>query len=239
MSNEDFYFLSKKITVEDSDSGKKFYMVRGDGSRAEVTPDNLQEIGLEPDELSIGDNDLTYLYIVFGIVLPDDELGVLTIDKYDDRKFFSTLINQTLKPLPFEILAIINSATGPVQLPGVDLSRCKISGIKLPGANLSGANLSGSDLSRADLTSADLQSTNLTKANLRDARLKRADLKGADLVEADLSGANLEGAKYTVDTTWPDGFDPEKVGDILVDNDEDSPRTYISDIPNVQKLEGD
>ena len=52
--------------------------------------------------------------------------------------------------------------------------------------------------------------------------LEGADLEGVDLQGADLSGANLRWAdlreaKYNKDTRFPEGFDPEAEGVVLVE----------------------
>jgi uncharacterized protein YjbI with pentapeptide repeats len=81
--------------------------------------------------------------------------------------------------------------------------RTSLHGVKLSGADLRGANLSGAELTYVDLS--------------------RVNLTGADLSEADLSEAfswtkaDLRGAKYTSKTMWPDYFDPEAAGVVLVD----------------------
>ena len=46
--------------------------------------------------------------------------------------------------------------------------------------------------------------------------LRGADLSGANLSRADLIRADLRGAKYSADTTWPNGCDPEAAGAELV-----------------------
>ena len=129
------------------------------------------------------------------------------------------------------VLQVINSSIQsgkPLYLVGANLS----------GANLVSANLSGSDLRTADLSHADLYGANMSKANLFGAYLFGADLREADLSYADLRktflgktdlrGANLrtanlesvllEGAWYDHNTMWPEGFDPEAWGAVLVDN---------------------
>lgn len=93
----------------------------------------------------------------------------------------------------------------------------------LLGANLQGANLLGANLEGADLRSANLQQAALWGANLRRANLGDANLQGAYLVNANLqetalwgtnlhgailAGTNLQGARYSFDTTWPEGFTP-------------------------------
>ena len=99
---------------------------------------------------------------------------------------------------------------------------------KLVGADLRGIDLGGADLRYANLWKANLREANLIGANLWKANLSGADRSGTDmsgaiLSEANLSGANLNGAslsgsKYTVKTTWPEGFDPEAAGALLVED---------------------
>ena len=48
--------------------------------------------------------------------------------------------------------------------------------------------------------------------------LAGATLRGASLYEANLSGADLCGACYNANTLWPEGFDPEAAGAVLVDD---------------------
>ena len=72
---------------------------------------------------------------------------------------------------------------------------------KLTGAYMRGANLRGANLQFADLRGANLHGANLHGANLEKAKLHRA---------------NLSGAKYTANTQWPEGFDPEAAGAVLV-----------------------
>ena len=43
-------------------------------------------------------------------------------------------------------------------------------------------------------------------------------MRGASLYEANLSGADLCGACYNANTLWPEGFDPEAAGAVLVDD---------------------
>jgi uncharacterized protein YjbI with pentapeptide repeats len=95
-------------------------------------------------------------------------------------------------------------------------------GRDLSGADLSGADLSGANLGGADLDAADLRGANLSRADLREASLSGASLDSANLRGADLSGASLSeyglfGAGYDGDTRWPDGFDPEEAGAVLVE----------------------
>ena len=102
---------------------------------------------------------------------------------------------------------------------------------KLKGADLSLANLVGAGLLQANLSYTILKMTNMSSADLRDANLEGADMSNADLSSADMTkarlvsanlyGANLTNTKltnaiYTRDTIWPDGFDPDAAGAIMI-----------------------
>lgn len=67
--------------------------------------------------------------------------------------------------------------------------------------------LSGADLAGADLRQADLRGAMLRGANLGGADLAGADLSGADLTGANLQDAVLDRARYSTQTSWPEGFD--------------------------------
>jgi uncharacterized protein YjbI with pentapeptide repeats len=101
------------------------------------------------------------------------------------------------------------------------LGAAKLIGAYLHGANLRRADLGASNLRRADLNYADLGYTNLTGADLKEADLSGANLVGANMgAIAYTSEPDLKGAKYTRVTKWPDGYDPERAGAILVISDE-------------------
>jgi predicted transcriptional regulator len=59
----------------------------------------------------------------------------------------------------------------------------------------------------------------LRSSDLRGVDLSEADVTGRDLSDADLTGVNLTGTKYDVRTRWPVGFDPERLGAVLVPAD--------------------
>lgn len=102
---------------------------------------------------------------------------------------------------------------------------CLLSDVALENAKLSHVNLQYAELGFADLRRADLSKSGLSEANLSHAVLWKADLSGsslraADLILADLRGANLfgaytdidtlrdadlSGARFSGDTTMPDG----------------------------------
>ena len=62
-----------------------------------------------------------------------------------------------------------------------------------------------------------LEGENLSRLNLQKANLSGANLSGADLRWADLRAADLNGAFHTADTKWPEGFDPEAAGAVLME----------------------
>ncbi|MEZ2190449.1 pentapeptide repeat-containing protein [Corynebacterium sp. CCM 9204] len=131
-------------------------------------------------------------------------------------------------------------------LRGAKLEGANLKGVKLEGANLRGANLRGANLMDARLEGANLGGARLERANLVEARLAGADLVAARLEGADLWGARLEGAMlafkggdgtvtdpcsfdentrwrgafYSSSTVFPEGFDPQALGMILVDDPE-------------------
>jgi hypothetical protein len=121
---------------------------------------------------------------------------------------------------------------------GADMTGAILIGAKLERAKFWRARATGADLTRASMKNAILHAATLQKAILRDADLRGARLDdlgtrvgakergGADLREADLAGADLRGAmmkgavltgaRYDPHTRWPEGFDPQRHGAILV-----------------------
>ena len=115
------------------------------------------------------------------------------------------------------------------------LVRARLAGSDLSEAVLSHAVLRGSDLRGANLQDAMLFGTNLDQCDLRDAYLggatiRNASMRGASLQNAQLRGipelgynptrienVDLNGAKYDSRTIWPEGFDPEAAGAVLVE----------------------
>jgi hypothetical protein len=111
-------------------------------------------------------------------------------------------------------------------LQDTDLRGAQLGSAPLHSADLRGAVLddlscysSGpppTDLGEASLQGASLKRARLYGANLRGAQLEDAKLAGADLSSADLTGAKLAGATYDARTRFPDGFDPDAHGLLLV-----------------------
>jgi hypothetical protein len=99
-------------------------------------------------------------------------------------------------------------------LTGADLMNVRAEDAAACHAQFRSANLSCVDFSRADLRSASLQEAFLYGIALEDAELQGADLRGTGLGEAD---TRLRNARYDRTTLWPDGFDPEASGAVLVD----------------------
>jgi hypothetical protein len=123
-----------------------------------------------------------------------------------------------------------------------NLTSATFSGAQMKQCDLRGATLTNSSFQEADLSKANLEGLDLTSASFQNAKLRGAKLhkaKGftdctkADFREADLRGANLlgmkdyggttakfTGAKYDKATRWPNGFDVEGSGAVLVGKDE-------------------
>lgn len=107
-----------------------------------------------------------------------------------------------------------------VRLMEANLSRAKLSEANLSKADLRKANLEGTNLRRVRLEGAHLCMTKFVGADLREADLSKANLIGAKLKGANLLKANLNGATYHPKNQWPDGFDPQVAGAILVEDTE-------------------
>lgn len=60
---------------------------------------------------------------------------------------------------------------------------------------------------------ADVRDVNLSGTNLQEAELQEANLRLSIL-----TGADLRWAKYSDETAWPDSFDPEEAGGVLVND---------------------
>jgi hypothetical protein len=107
-----------------------------------------------------------------------------------------------------------------------DLRGAQLGSARFHGADLRGAVLDGlscysprppsTDLGEARLQGASLKGARFYGADLRGAHLEGAKLTGADLSEAHLEKAKLAGATYDTRTRFPDGFDPETHGLLLV-----------------------
>ncbi len=113
---------------------------------------------------------------------------------------------------------------------GVDLIVANLEGADLREAHLEGADLIEADLKRANLRFAYLEGALLLGTHMEEANLRFAHLEGADLIEAHLEMADLREVmyddktiwtetKYNKDTQWPEGFDPEAAGCILVEDE--------------------
>jgi hypothetical protein len=113
-----------------------------------------------------------------------------------------------------------------LRLLGADLRRANLGKAQLAGADLEGAHLGwswlrlaqleGTDLTDANLQEADLAGANLEGAELVGANQNGAHLQGASLLRADLDGARLDGAVADQKTTWPEGFDPQQAGVVVM-----------------------
>ena len=127
-----------------------------------------------------------------------------------------------------ELLRVINTSRGIVQLPRcnfclmqisyLDMAKANLQGCDFTGATLKEVNLSHANLSRAIFQDASLQNSSLREATMeracfmncnlsgvdfrraicRDCNFTRAKLSGADLRHCDLQGSNLEEANFLV-----------------------------------------
>ncbi|MCX7543011.1 pentapeptide repeat-containing protein [Corynebacterium sp. P5848] len=113
-------------------------------------------------------------------------------------------------------------------LVGADLRGARLAGANLRGAHLVGVNLWGAYLAGADLRGACLEGANLLEAHLEGANLLEAHLEGAKLAVKDQDRLLIRpctfdektkwlGASYIPSTIFPEGFDPEDHGMILLD----------------------
>lgn len=98
-----------------------------------------------------------------------------------------------------------------------NLRLAELSGQVLIDVNLSGADLSGANLSVCEMTNANLDGANLSDTNLSFAGLSGAILSNANLHGANLQGIDLTKAKHNKNTIWPEGFELQTSGIILID----------------------
>lgn len=110
------------------------------------------------------------------------------------------------------------------------LKRYDLRGVNLRLATLRNTHLLRCDLRWADLRGASLRASRISACDLRHADLRGADLRavefgvaqddvgwrGCNLADALLDDADLRGTRYRLETIWPDQFDPDAVGAIVL-----------------------
>lgn len=101
------------------------------------------------------------------------------------------------------------------ELRGADFEASKLSNCRFQGSDLRAASFARSNLTNAGFYLADLRGANFKEANATRVDFRQARLEGADLSGASLDGANLK-VTYDGATKWPEGFDPEAAGAVLV-----------------------
>ena len=111
-----------------------------------------------------------------------------------------------------DILILLNTGRRPLWLHSANLKGAILAKADLIGANMCNANLCEADLFQADLSGADLSHADLSNANLSEAKLS-----GANLSNCDMNIVRFLNAKYTVDTQWPKGFEPDTYGAVMRD----------------------
>jgi hypothetical protein len=121
------------------------------------------------------------------------------------------------------------------ELNGLDMKDQDLTGVKLAFRKLRGADFSNAQLKNANFLESDLRAASFIGANLEgvifyDADLRGANFSGSQVNKARFMTARLESADmradgldladlratYNAQTLWPDGFDPEKAGAVLV-----------------------
>jgi len=114
-----------------------------------------------------------------------------------------------------------------------DLQKSNLNAAILKNADLSSSILNDSDIKNANFANTDLSYTHLNRANLSFSKLPRAQLYGTQmnntiLYSTDLSRINYDenttwiGSKYNIGengTKWPDDFNPQAAGRILVEDE--------------------
>ena len=118
-------------------------------------------------------------------------------------------------------------------LQGADFRDAKLENVFITGANLSEANFEGVNLGTIPMFSSKLRNANLRNLkranNFTDCDLFGADLRGANLREmSSYRGSVFRKAKYDSNTIWPTGFDPKEQGAVLVESNDDAPKTKAS-----------
>ena len=71
-------------------------------------------------------------------------------------------------------------------------------------------------LSESRLEAAHLENADCRGASFEGSQLVRADLRGCRLARCDLSGAELTGSVYDAKTEWPEEFDAQAAGCVLI-----------------------
>lgn len=110
--------------------------------------------------------------------------------------------------------AVLNGADiGGAQLNQADLTRVNAPDVVAINTNFRGATLNDSIFIGARLNEADFTNANMGGADFTDAKFINADLRDAN----NLAGATLTGAEYNSNTRFPNGFDPDAAGMVLIE----------------------
>lgn len=181
--------------------------------------------------------------------LRDGSLRDANFDLADLRKV--NLDRGNLRRASFVNTRLENANFGDAVLEGTNFSNAHLESsvfiyAKLKEARLLGANSPMSTWMYADLEAADLRLVVFREANLRYANFQRANLVGTNFEGAHLGGANLantntlgaflQNAKYTKDTLWPDNFDPNEHGAVLVEEDWPVMPSMVEILPYLKHL---
>ena len=121
------------------------------------------------------------------------------------------------------------------------LQRANMYSTALEGLDFRGANLNGANLQQSAALKADFRGANFKGTNLQDSSVQGADFREAK----NLNEAKWEEAEYSVNTKFPDGFNPKEHGMRLDLNGADLRGQYVGDLDfenakfyNLANLEG-
>ena len=117
---------------------------------------------------------------------------------------FVGAIGTDLSCAEFGVATLHFAILSEANLQRADLSSVDLSQAVADGANLSYADLRLSDLSATALFDAELRGTDLIGANLGTAKIQPA----RNIAGQDLPGARFADVYHSVETVWPDGFEP-------------------------------
>jgi hypothetical protein len=116
----------------------------------------------------------------------------------------------------FTLSSLIGAVFRRATLTTAILARAQCRSADFRGARLIHADLRAGLFEKADFREANLRSADARGADFGEADLWRADLCGADLREAKLATARLAEARASDLTRWPEGFDWQAAGVVLV-----------------------
>ncbi len=116
-----------------------------------------------------------------------------------------------------------------VNMEGADLTGVCLSGVDFEDSNFSGANLNDAEVYQVDFIGVDFQDARLGFEAQGRIFMDNANLCGADLTQLKNIGGvySWRGAKYDSSTLWPENFDPNYHGMILIQSKQNNLRDSL------------